>query len=97
MEITLYNLRVTPPDPCVVDVDALMATMRGAAYRFWLSERRMPAAVVVCLQMAHALTASTATHRLGALHFYGSIALDESTTVPLIAREAFSDPLFQFI
>ena len=31
MEITLYNLRVTPPDPCVVDVDALMATMRGAA------------------------------------------------------------------
>jgi hypothetical protein len=93
----VYDFTKNPIEPIEIDEDELYASMRLAAHRFWISERRMPAAVIVSLQLAQALTGTVATHQLGELHFYGGVFLDEVTNVPLIARSAYLDPLFQFI
>lgn len=97
MEVTLYETRSQPPTAVTVDIAALVRHIRAAAYRFWVSERRMPAAVVVPLQLAQAMTNSVGAPLSGELRCFGSFALDDLAEVPIIARDAFLDPLFQFI
>lgn len=94
--MTLYQLRGEPL-PLVVDSAELSATIRAAAHRFWISERRMPAAVIVSTQLAQALTNATGVPLTGELRFFGNFALDDLAEAPIIARDAFLDPLFQFI
>ena len=100
MEITtieVYRTYEEHAETLRLDVDAFYTDIRRAAYRFWVSERRMPAAVVMSLQLAQAFTSGGGVLVGGELLHFGLIALDEITVVPLLARPAALDPLFQFI
>jgi hypothetical protein len=92
--ITLYELRFGQPEPVIIDVDQLEADIRHAAYRFWVSERRMPAAIIIPLQLGQALTGTTGITIFDKLKLFGAFPVDDVDLVPLLAREASLDPLF---
>jgi hypothetical protein len=92
--ITLYDTRAFVgstvfPAPEIVDLDELEQNMRRAMQRFWLSERRMPAAIVIPLQLARNLDHVNLFPLIGELYHVG--VFDD---IPLLARESYIDPLF---
>lgn len=97
METIIYDFKTTPPTRISIDTNEMMVNIRRAAYRFWVSEYRMPAALVIPLQLAQVVTGSSSFKLIGELYYYGMVKLDEITSVPVLARDAHVDPLFQFI
>jgi hypothetical protein len=81
----------------LIDLVELVARIRQAAYLFWVSERRMPVAVVISTQLAQVLTGKTGKTVYTGLCDYGIIMLDDVTHVPLLGRDAYLDPLFLFL
>lgn len=97
MVITLYDVSSTPAAPVEIDVDDLAEQIRRAAYRFWVSERRMPEAIIVPTQLGQVLTTTAGVPLIKGLSVYGLFPVDEMTHIPIIGRDAAIDPLFQFI
>ena len=88
----VYALRYQPTQ-LALNRRQLLADIQFSMYRFWLSERRMPAAIVVSTQVAQFLTNQAGMHLGSTLQVYGQIS-----DVPLLGRDAFvEDPLFELI
>jgi hypothetical protein len=97
MEMTLYRIVEDRPLPVVVDIAEFTQMIRAAAYRFWLSERRVPSAVIFPRQVATALLSSTGKQLVGNIMYLGEFAVDDHTSVPMLTRDSSLDPMFQFI
>jgi hypothetical protein len=95
--VTLYRYSNDTPSPYLVDLPTLFATIQLAAYRFWLSERRVPAAIIIPSQLAIAMVNSVGHPLVGGLRYVCDFILDDHTPVPMLSRDAAVDPLFQFI
>lgn len=82
-----------------VDFDSFRVAkdIRRAAHYFWLSERRMPAAIVMSIEVAQAFTGSGGTLVGGELLNFGLMDLDGITSVPLLGRPGSIDPLWSFL
>jgi fibrillarin-like rRNA methylase len=74
----------------------LIVMIRGAAYRFYNSQRRNPAAIVMCRHLALQLS-SVDQMLFPNVSYHGVFALDDVTTVPLLGRPGDLDPIFQFL
>jgi hypothetical protein len=86
--ILVYNTRSRIPLEERIDVAQLEADMRYAIARFSNSEQRLPAAIVLPLQVARNLDVPL-TPLVGGLFSAGLF-----DAIPLLAREAYLDPLF---
>jgi hypothetical protein len=88
--ITLYHTR----DAVLteqLDLEEFSANLHYAISRFSNSERRSPAAIIIPLQVARNLQV-VLVPLLGELYSVGTF-----DSIPLLAREAYLDPLFLLI
>jgi hypothetical protein len=95
--ITVYQTRdLEQAEPLRMSRTTLFEQIRYGGYRFWVSERRMPAAIVLASQVAEALMENPGTVLIGNLRHYGYVSIMDQA-VPVIGREAYIDPLVTFL
>ncbi len=81
---------------CWVNPTLLEKDMVQAVYRFWVSERRMPAAIVIPRQLAQKLQFESRP-LIGEVCEHGVFHFSEIDRIPVLSREAYIDPLFTLI
>ena len=95
-ELTIYDTRHSPAQLVHIESVDLHKNISYAVYRFWVAERRMPAAIVMSEQLARAFTDSFGAELFGDLRFYG-YHHTQSQNIPVLGRPAYIDPLFTLI
>ena len=94
--IQIYDTRHEPAQLVHVWAGELHNNISYAVYRFWIAERRMPAAIVMSEQLAREFMAVYGTELFGDLKFYG-YHHTQSENIPVLGRPAYIDPLFTLI
>ncbi len=94
--VEVYRTRNYSSDPILIQVEDFFAQIRFAAYRFWLSERRLPVALIVCELLALEVFGEGFEISRG-LKTHGLFQIDDQASVVILGRPGDLDPLFQFI
>lgn len=77
-----------------VDLDSIATSLQWSIHRFWESERRLPAAVIMSTQLAREFSEDPEWLIVPGVVYHTEVVISDHERIPLLSREAYIDPFF---